>query len=103
MRTFRLRVVVVEAAQLVQTQLLQSAVTAAQEFPIHTAAVQLSMVAVAVVEREPAQTVLQEQVVLVVAEMVEDKQTEVQELQTQAVAVVVLVAKMLVVQVVLAL
>jgi hypothetical protein len=34
---------------------------------------------------------------------VEDKQMEVQELQTQAVAVVVLVAKMLVAQVVLAL
>jgi hypothetical protein len=110
MRTFRLRVVVVEAAQLVQTQLLQSAVTAAQVFRTHTAEVQPSMVAVVVVEREPTQTVLQEQAVLVVAETVEDKQMEVQELQTQAVAAeaqelttAVLVTTMLVAQVVLAL
>jgi predicted RNA-binding Zn ribbon-like protein len=102
MRTFRLQVVVVEAAQLVQTQLLPSAVTAAQEFRTHTAEVQPSTVAVVVVVRELTQTVLQEQVVLVAAETAEDKQVEVQELQIQAAAVVELVAKMLEVQVVLA-
>jgi len=96
-------VVVVEVAQLVQTQHQQSAVTAAQVFRTHTAEAQPSMVAVVVAEREQTQTVLQEQVVLVAAETVEDKQVEAPELQIQAVAVVVLVAKMLVVQVVLAL
>jgi hypothetical protein len=53
MRTFRLRVVVVEVVQLVQTQLLPSAVTAALVFRTHTAEVQSSTVAAVVVEREP--------------------------------------------------
>jgi hypothetical protein len=56
--------------------------------------VQPSTVAAVVVEREPMQTVLQEQVVLVAAETVEDKQVEVPELQIQAVAVAELAVKM---------
>jgi hypothetical protein len=103
MQTSRLPAAAVEAAQLVQTQLQQLAVTAAQVFRIHTVEPQLFMVVAVVAERELAQTVLQVQAVRVAAETAEDNQVEVQELQTEAAVVVVQVAKMLVVQVVLAL
>jgi hypothetical protein len=93
MRTFRLRVVVLEVEQLVQTQLLQSAVMVAQVFRIYIVEPQLFMAVAVVVERELAQTVLQVQAVPAVAETVEDKQMEAQELQTQAAAVVELAAK----------
>jgi hypothetical protein len=86
--------VVVEVELLVQTRLLQSAETVAQVFRTHTAEAQPSMVAVVVAEREQTQTVLQEQVVLVAAETVEDKQVEAPELQIQAVAVAELAVKM---------